>query len=154
MLVPPRASFIHVGSGDDLAMRALSSPSQSRSAPQRVVVVFDDTCGMCWKGVRLVRAFDWLHRFRFVGYFDAFDRYPEIAGTDMDEGVRARFPDASVTVGIDAVRSIAMRTPLGVLVAWTLYIPPIRWVARKAYCWVAARRHTTCKLNPSGHRNP
>lgn len=118
----------------------------------QVVVVFDDACGICWRGVHLVRTFDWLGRFAFVGYFDAFERFPEIAGTDMDDGVRARFPDGTVTVGIDAVRSIAMRTPVGALVAWTLYVPPIRWIARRAYCWVAARRHTVCALQPPSGR--
>ena len=129
-------------------MHATTAQPASSSAASKVVVVFDDTCGICQRAVTFVKRFDWLHRFHYEGYSTAFGLYPEIAGTDMDEGVRARFPDASVTVGIDAVRSIAMRTPLGVLVAWTLYIPPIRWVARKVYCAIARRRHTACRLVP------
>lgn len=134
----------------------MTSDSASHAIPaaaaDHVVVVFDDTCGICQRAVRFVKAFDWLRRFHFEGYSTAFSMFPEIAGTDMDEGVRARFPDGSVAVGIDAVRSIAMRTPLGALVAWTLYIPPIRWVGRKAYCWIAERRHTACRLVPGGRR--
>ncbi|MCW2926607.1 MAG: hypothetical protein JWM86_575 [Thermoleophilia bacterium] len=98
--------------------------------------------------MRFVKAFDWLGRFTYEGYSTAMFTYPEVAGTDMDEGVRARFPDGSMTVGIDAVRSIAMRTPLGVLVGWLLYVPPIRAVARRAYCALARRRHTVCRLVP------
>lgn len=130
-------------------MAEATSPDGMRSDSGRVLVVFDDMCGVCQGAVGFVKRFDWLHRFEFEGYTTAMLAYPEIAASDLDEGVRARFPaDGSITVGIDAVRSIAMRTPLGALWAWTLYIPPVRWLGRKAYCWFAARRHTVCRLVP------
>jgi hypothetical protein len=46
------------------------------------------------------------------------------------------------------VRSIMMRTPLGALVGWLLYVPPARALANRLYCAIAARRHTSCRLHP------
>lgn len=112
----------------------------------RVLIVFDHTCRMCTRSVRIVRAFDWLRRFRFAGFSTAAAQLPEVAASELDEGIRVRFPDRSITIGIDAVRSIMMRTPLGALVGWTLYIPPIRSLGDRAYRVVAARRGTTCPI--------
>jgi predicted DCC family thiol-disulfide oxidoreductase YuxK len=115
-----------------------------------VLVIFDDTCRMCTRSVRFVRAFDWLRRFEYAGFSEAAMQHPEVAASSLDDGLRARFPDGSMTVGIDAVRSIMVRTPLGALVGWTLYVPPIRAVARRVYCEIARRRHTSCRLVPRG----
>ncbi len=51
-----------------------------------------------------------------------------------------RFADGSVTLGADAVRSAAMRTPLGALVAWPLYVPGLHRLGTLAYGAIAARR--------------
>lgn len=114
-------------------------------SPGRTLVVFDDTCRMCTRSVRLVRAFDWLRRFEFAGFSTAV-QLPEVAASELDEGIRVRFPDRSITIGIDAVRSIMVRTPLGALVGWLLYVPPIRAVGDRAYRFVAARRSTSCRI--------
>lgn len=112
----------------------------------RVLVVFDDTCRMCTRSVGFVRAFDWLHRFDYAGFSTAATEYPEVAATELDDGVRARFPDRSVSIGIDAVRSIMVRTPLGALVGWLLYVPPLRALGDRLYRAVAKRRHTSCRI--------
>lgn len=114
--------------------------------PTRTLVVFDDTCRMCTRSVRFVQAFDWLRRFQYAGFSTAATALPEVAQSELDEGIRVRHRDGSITIGIDAVRSIMMRTPLGVLVGWLLYVPPIRAVGDRVYRFVAARRGTSCRI--------
>lgn len=115
-------------------------------APGRALIVFDDSCRMCTRSVRIIRAFDWLRRFEFAGFSTAAAQLPEVAASELDEGIRVRFPDRSITIGIDAVRSIMLRTPMGALVGWLLFVPPIRAIGDRAYRVVAARRGTSCRI--------
>jgi predicted DCC family thiol-disulfide oxidoreductase YuxK len=120
--------------------------SRQESDMERALVIFDDSCSMCTRSVRVLGALDWLRQFRTAGFYSALNAYPELGTADIDEGVRVRFPDGSYTVGIDAVRSMAMRTPLGALVGWLLYIPPLRAIGARVYGYIARRRHRSCRL--------
>lgn len=104
------------------------------------IVVYDDTCGMCRNSARWVRRLDWLQRLDDMGYSVAVERYPEIGRGALGDGLRVRFDDGSVALGVDAVRAIAIRTPLGALGAWALYLPPGRAVGARLYARMAARR--------------
>ncbi len=104
------------------------------------IVVYDDTCGMCRNSVRWVRRLDWLQRLDDLGYSIAVERYPEVGRGALGDGLRVRFDDGSVALGVDAVRAIAIRTPLGVLGAWVLYLPPGRALGARLYGRMAARR--------------
>lgn len=119
--------------------------------PSKPTIVFDGACGMCRRTMRMVDAFDWLSAFAQQPYDEAVVRYPQVERRQLDEGIRVLFADGSVVVGIDAVRSIAMRTPLGALLAWTLYLPPVRWLGARAYRSIAARRRRdagqACRLD-------
>jgi hypothetical protein len=102
--------------------------------------------------MRMLRALDWLRRLDRLGYSQAVDRYPEIGRGALGEGLRVRFPDGSVTLGVDAVRSAAIRTPLGALGAWTLYVPGVHGIGARLYARLAARRMAlggACEL-PAG----
>ena len=79
------------------------------------IVVYDDTCGMCRNSTLWVRRLDWLRRLDDLGYSQAVERYPEIGRGELGDGLRLRYPDGSVALGVDAIRGIAMRTPLGAL---------------------------------------
>ena len=106
----------------------------------RPIVVYDDTCGMCRRSARWVRRLDWLRRLDDQGYSVAVERFPEIGRGALGDGLRVRFPDGSVALGADAVRSIAIRTPLGALGAWTLYVPGLRALGARGYAAIARRR--------------
>lgn len=56
-------------------------------------------------------------------------------------GMRVRFDDGSVVVGIDAVRSIMVRTPVGIVGGVLLYLPGIHGLGRIGYDWFAGNRH-------------
>jgi len=107
------------------------------------IVVYDDTCGMCRRSVRWVRRLDWLRRLDDLGYSVAVERYPELARGALGDGLRVRYPNGSVALGIDAVRAIAIRTPLGVLGAWALYLRPVHALGGRAYGGIARRRRPT-----------
>jgi hypothetical protein len=114
----------------------------------RPTVIYDDRCGMCRRSALMVRRFDWLGLLDDMGYSEAEQRYPEVARGELGEGIRLRYPDGSVTIGIDAVRAIAIRTPLGALAAWALYLPGVRELGALVYAQVARRR------NPEGEACP
>jgi predicted DCC family thiol-disulfide oxidoreductase YuxK len=115
----------------------------------RPIVVYDDTCGMCRNSVRWVRRLDWLRRLDDLGYSVAVERYPEIGRGQLGDGLRVRFASGDVALGIDAVRSIAIRTPLGALGAWALYVPGLHELGSLGYAQIAKRRRpegTACPL--------
>ncbi len=96
----------------------------------------------------MVRRFDWLRRLDDMGYSEAEQRYPEVARGAVGEGLRVRYPDGSVAIGVDAVRAIAIRTPLGALGAWALYVPGLHRLGAVGYAQIAKRR------NPQGAACP
>lgn len=110
-------------------------------AVRRPVVVYDSHCGMCRRTMRMVRACDWLGSFDHMAYDDAIRYFPQVSRELLDAGIRVLFPDGSVTVGIEAVRSIAVRTPLGFVPGLLLYLPPVRRAGDRAYRAIAARRN-------------
>ena len=112
----------------------------SNSTAERPTVVFDGGCRYCRRQERRIRRLDWLRRFDSQPYDAAVAVWPEVARGTLGDGLRVRFPDGSVTVGIDAVRSIAVRLPLTTLPALLLWIPPLRWIGDRAYRHVAANR--------------
>jgi predicted DCC family thiol-disulfide oxidoreductase YuxK len=114
--------------------------SASSSEAIRPTVVFDGGCAFCRRQERLIRRLDWLRVFDSVPYDAAAAVWPEVARGTLGDGLRVRFPDATATVGIGAVRSIAVRMPLTALPARLLWIPPFRWLGDRAYRFVAARR--------------
>jgi predicted DCC family thiol-disulfide oxidoreductase YuxK len=106
----------------------------------RPIVVYDDQCAFCTRSIRMLQRLDWLRRLDRLGYSQAVQRYPEIGRGALGDGLRVRFADGSVAVGVDAVRSAAIRTPLGALGAWTLYVPGLHALGARAYAALAARR--------------
>lgn len=108
--------------------------------------MFDGGCAFCRRQERLIGRLDWLHRFDTVPYGAAVQVWPEVARGTLGDGLRVRFPDGTVTVGIDAVRSIAVRMPLTALPALLLWLPGFRHLGDVLYRYVARRR----KRDPEG----
>lgn len=112
----------------------------STSVRVRPTVVFDGGCSYCRRQERRIRRLDWFRTFDALAYDEAVLVWPEIARGTLGDGLRVRFPDGSVTVGIDAVRSIALRLPLTALPALVLWVPGLRQLGARAYDRVATRR--------------
>lgn len=73
-------------------------------------------------------------------YDEAARIWAEVDRDALGDGLRVRFPDGSVTIGIDAVRSIAIRMPLTALPALLLWVPGLHRLGARGYALVAARR--------------
>lgn len=107
---------------------------------EKPFVVFDGGCSFCRRQERRIRRLDWFGRFDAVTYDAAVQVWPEVARGTLGDGLRVRFPDGSVTVGIDAVRSIAVRLPLTALPALLLWLPGFRHVGAAVYRFIAKHR--------------
>jgi predicted DCC family thiol-disulfide oxidoreductase YuxK len=116
------------------------SASSTTSPTPRPSVVFDGGCSFCRKQERRIRRLDWLGRFDTRTYDDAVEVWPEVGRGALGDGLRVRFPDGSVTIGVDAVRSIAVRLPLTALPALLLWIPGLHGIGAWGYGIVARRR--------------
>lgn len=112
---------------------------------------FDGECGLCRRSVQWLRRLDWLGRleFRDMNRVPAADL--PVRFEDAMRGMPMRTWDGRVLVGYPAVRRALMQTPLGVLFAWTMYLPGISHIGRGVYRFVAdhRRRGATCAV-PDG----
>jgi predicted DCC family thiol-disulfide oxidoreductase YuxK len=115
------------------------------------LIVFDDTCSLCNTSVGWVRRLDWRHQFNFMGYSTAATKYPEVAKTALGAGVQIRFANKQTQIGINAVRSILLKTPLGFVPGVLLFIPGIHFIANRVYKHMAANRPRACPI--VSHRN-
>lgn len=113
-------------------------------------VIFDGGCAYCRRQARRIQQLDWLHRFDCVPYDDAVAVWPEVSRELLGDGLRLRFGDGPVRVGIDAVRSIALRMPLTALPALALWVPGIHALGALAYGVVAKRRTRDAADGQSG----
>jgi predicted DCC family thiol-disulfide oxidoreductase YuxK len=111
------------------------------------ICYYDARCGLCVRSKRVLTALDWLGFLRFEDMNLAPDLPVPLDAAFL--GMPMRTKGGRVLVGYPAIRRALMRTPLGALVAWLLYVPGVSWVGRRVYDWVARHRpRTSCKLSP------
>jgi predicted DCC family thiol-disulfide oxidoreductase YuxK len=113
-------------------------------------VVFDGGCAFCRRQERLIRRLDWLHVFDTVPYAAAVEVWPEVARGTLGDGLRVRFPDQTATVGIEAVRSIAIRMPLTAIPALLLWVPGFKQLGAAVYRFIARHRKRDAGADEDG----
>ena len=125
----------------------------------RPLVVYDGECPFCQRQVELLRRWDRDGRFvptpkQTPGLIE---RFPRLAESDFNTGMRLIETDGTIWVGADAVYHIARRLPGWRRVAWLYRAPGIHRLARVLYAWIAANRYRLvrrrcskdCSLDPS-----
>lgn len=116
------------------------------------VVVYDGECAFCLRQISRIRRKDTHGRFAFVSKQTPGieDRFPQLAQSDFNTGMRLIAPDGRIFVGADAVYHIARDLPFLRRVAWLYRVPGLQKLARWAYAWVAARRYRLAKTCEDG----
>ena len=106
------------------------------------VVVYDGECPFCLRQIARIRAWDPGGRFEYLPrQTDGIEeRFPILATSDFDVGMRLIEPGGRVHVGADAVYEIARRLPRTRWAAWLYRVPGLHGVAREAYGWIARNR--------------
>jgi predicted DCC family thiol-disulfide oxidoreductase YuxK len=127
-----------------------------RIAPafDRRFVFYDGGCGICRKTVSVLHHVDLLRR---CDVFDIVNEWPQIETRFSKLDRTACFDDMHVITGggaiyrgFDAYRSLAWTLPLCWPLLPILYLPPVPWVGRKIYRYVATHRHDDgCELPAS-----
>lgn len=122
---------------------------------QKVVLIFDGSCGFCTRAVRWVQRWDRRGRVHPVPFQQP--GVPQRYGLTREECERAAWaitPDGQAHRGAAAVL-VALGEALGCPAIGALYrIPPVRWAADALYGWVAAHRERLPGIRPYCEEHP
>jgi predicted DCC family thiol-disulfide oxidoreductase YuxK len=112
-------------------------------ATERVTIVYDGACRFCSSQVAWVQERDRSGAVEFVSSTtpDLLRHFPQLAGHDLNSGLRAILPDGRIAIGADGVYEIALRLPGWRRAAWLYRVPGLGPLWRRLYAWIAARRY-------------
>lgn len=131
-------------------------------ASPKSIVVYDGQCAFCSRQIERIRRRDRTDRFEYVPrQTEGLDRrFPGLAKSDFETGLRLIDLDGAIHVGADAVYRIFRLLRPWKWVAWLYRVPGLTQLARTIYAWIAANRHrlgTTCpdsRERPSNEFHP
>lgn len=108
-----------------------------------LTVLFDGSCSLCRTSVARVQRFDPHHRIEFLDLHDpqAALRFPQVNREEAMKLMQAADSNGQVFAGVDAWARIGLLLPGWNLLAWTLLVPGIHWIAAKIYAWIARNRY-------------
>jgi predicted DCC family thiol-disulfide oxidoreductase YuxK len=140
----------------------MATDNSSLAKPVKPVVIYDGECPFCIRQIERFKSLDPNNQFDYVPRQQpgVEDRFPILAHSDFDTGMRYIDINGKVEVGADAVYQIARRLPLFRPVAWIYRLPVCKQIVRLVYAWVAANRKRlgqTCEngacniTHPGGH---
>lgn len=134
------------------ARPAYTPGMQAAGKTEPIVIVYNAECAFCRARMHAVRKWDLDGRCEYIAAQDPDlpDRFPQLQGTDLADGLRVVLPDGQVRFGADAVHAIAQRLPA---VRWLspLYrLPGVGTLSRRAYAWIAANRHALSRSCQTG----
>jgi predicted DCC family thiol-disulfide oxidoreductase YuxK len=128
-------------------VRALPTPPRALSmaaAADRAdpTLIYDGECGICQRAVVLLKRWDRERVLRFVSFQEgaAVARFG-IALPALAAAMHLILPDGRVYAGADAVPELLRILPGKRWLAGLFRVPGVRPLARRAYAWIAARRH-------------
>jgi predicted DCC family thiol-disulfide oxidoreductase YuxK len=128
----------------------------------RLTVLYDADCGVCRLTARALDRLDWARRLDLVPLqafaVDPADEGP--SGADLRSALHVRDGAGAWIAGSGAALRIAAAVPVLAPLTLAARLPGGRWLAERAYRWVAANRHAISRaldldrcaldLRPSG----
>ena len=124
-----------------------------------VNIIYDGRCGFCIRSLRIVRALDLFHSFRFHDSHepDTFQRFRELSAANVDDAMYAIVEGEPIYEGFFAFRRLIWNSPLMWILISIFYFPGAGFFGPRAYAWVARNRtkfgcrSDVCDL-PAEHR--
>ncbi len=107
------------------------------------IVLYDDHCPLCVSQTRLLRQLDWFNSFRFQGISDprSIELIPNVKCEDLLAAIHCVSKDGKIFRAARCFRFLALRIPLLIPLALTLWIPGMIWIAEKIYSRIARNRY-------------
>lgn len=120
------------------------------------VIIYDGECRFCLWSMGRIR------RLARAGQFDFAprqqpgldERFPVLAQSDFNTGLRLIQADGTVHVGADGVYEIYRRISPFHLIAWIYRLPLIKQVFRLGYAFIARNRHLFGRLPGASSTEP
>ena len=108
-----------------------------------LTVLFDGACNLCRASARRVRQLDRRGRIELLDLHQpsAAERFPQVDREEAMKWMQAVDRRGRIFSGADAWARIGLLLPGWNLLAWMLLVPGVRWVAGKAYAWIARNRY-------------
>ena len=109
----------------------------------RPTIIYDGECRFCQWSLRRIRRMDRREQFEYLPrQADGVDaRFPILAQSDFNTGLRLITNGGIVHVGADAVYEIYRQLPPYHLVAWSYRIPVLHQLFKAGYGLIARNRH-------------
>jgi len=116
-----------------------------------VDLYYDGQCDWCRAGAKRLKRLDWLNQLTMVDYQSVPESESPVEYDVFDQGMPVRTNRGDILVGFPGVRHAFLRTPIGWLVGWTLYVPGISHLGRRIYDRIARRRPRgqACAIDPT-----
>ena len=107
------------------------------------IVIYDGECRFCQWSVRRIRKLDRAGLFEYLPRQapEVDERFPQLAESDFDTGLRFIRDGGEVRVGADALYEIYRRLPVYRFFAWVYRLPILRQLFRAGYAFVARNRY-------------
>ena len=107
------------------------------------LLIFDDTCGFCRRGVRLLRWLDWFNTVEPVPLSAAGEcmKRHSISRDAMAASMHLVTRDGAVFAGAEAIREFGLRMPLLFPIALLLRLGFALRLAKRGYRFVSANRY-------------
>ncbi|MGA1199626.1 MAG: thiol-disulfide oxidoreductase DCC family protein [Candidatus Latescibacterota bacterium] len=113
------------------------------------VVVYDGECRFCTWSMNRIQKLDKQDQFAYLPRQapGIESRFPKLADSDFNTGMRLIVTDDEIYVGADAVYQIYRRLPPFHFVAWVYRVPILHWVFRGGYALIAKYRHLSGRVS-------
>lgn len=128
-----------------MASAVVPVPAATDTAEGKGVVLYDGSCPLCQRSVRVLKRLDWLHKLHFQDCRDAANLPKSEVPLELSkmlEEMHLVTPDRKrAYAGFAAFRWMAWRMPATLGLAPLLYLPGVPWLGRKVYRWIAKNRY-------------